>query len=62
MYRWKDGRDGERILLEKFVPRLTILVPASLRDVEKEEGPLGDRINACRKLSRHVPVLPDVKA
>lgn len=44
-----------------FATRLTILTPASLRDVEKEEGPAGDRINACRKMSGHVRALPDVK-
>lgn len=56
-----DGLDGERILLVIFATTLTILTPASLRDVEKEEGPADGRVNACRKLVGHVPVLPDVK-
>ncbi len=56
-----DGFDDERILLVISATRLTILTPASLRDVEKEEGPVGDRLNACRKLKVHVHELPDVK-
>lgn len=44
-----------------FTTTLTILTPASLRDVEKEEGPVGARINACRKMSKRVLVLPDLK-
>ena len=45
-----DGLDDERVLVVIFATRLTILTPASQGDVEKEEGPVGDRINACRKI------------
>lgn len=61
MCRWTDARDDERILFIFLATRLTILTPASLRDVEKEEGPAGDRINACRELREHVRVLPEEK-
>lgn len=44
-----------------FTTTLTILTPALLRDVEKEEGPVGARINARRKMRKRVFVLPDVK-
>lgn len=59
--RWTDGLDDEQILVVIFATRLTIFTPASLRDVEKEEGPAGVRINACRKLVGLPPPVPDVK-
>lgn len=44
-----------------FSPTLTILTPASLRDVKEEEGPAAARIIACTKWRGSVVVVPDVK-
>lgn len=51
----------EQIFIIILASRLTILTPASLGYVEKEEGPAGARINACRKFSGQQRLLPDVK-
>jgi len=43
----KDGADNLQIKMTFFAPALTILASASLREVEKDEGPAGGQGNAC---------------